>query len=242
MTERVGYALDGDVATITLDDGKANALSPAMQSDVHAALDQAETDGARVIVITGRPGFFSAGFDLRVIAAGGAASADMVMGGFALSRRLLATPVPVVMVATGHVIAMGSFLMLSGDYRIGTTAPARITANEVAIGMTMPKSAIEIIRQRLTPAAFNRAILLAEMFTPSNAVAAGWFDEVVEPDALADRVAALTQQLLQLDSRAHAASKHRARAAALGALDQAMAADRAEFDRPAERERTADAG
>ena len=91
----------------------------------------------------------------------------MLRAGFELAERMLSFPMPVVIACTGHAVAMGVFLVLSGDYRIGVAGRYKITANEVAIGLTLPRAAIEICRQRLTPAHFSRATVLAEVFPPS---------------------------------------------------------------------------
>ena len=148
-----------------MDDGKVNALSLAMLTELGAALDRAAADRA-VVVLTGREGVLSAGFDLPVLRAGGTAAARLLHAGFELAQRLLAFPTPVLVACPGHAVAMGVFLVLSGDYRIGASGPYKLTANEVAIGMTMPLAAVEICRQRLTPACFNRAVVLAEVFKP----------------------------------------------------------------------------
>ena len=159
MTSTVSYELNESVATITLDDGKVNVLGPAMQSAINEALDRAEKDSAKAVVIAGNQRVFSGGFDLAVFQSGDPKAAlGMLAGGFELSVRCLTFPVPVIMAATGPAIAMGSFLLLSGDHRVGQPK-SRCQAIEVAIGMTIPISAIEIMRQRLTPAAFHRGCL-----------------------------------------------------------------------------------
>src|SRR5690242_16412870 len=167
MPELVSYAFDGKVATITMDDGKVNVLSPAMQSEINAALDRAEADQA-VVLLTGRPGVFSAGFALAVLQGRGDDAGKMVLGGSELSLRLLGFPRPEVVACTGDAIAMGSCLLLSGDYRLGADARYRSQANEVAIGLEIPQAAIEICRQRMTPAFLTRALLLAEVFSPAD--------------------------------------------------------------------------
>lgn len=226
----VSYALVDGVATITMDDGKVNAVSPTLQAGVHGALDRAEADGA-VVVLRGRDGAFSAGFDLEVLGRGGEDAIGMVMGGFALARRLLAFPRPVVIACTGHAVAMGAFLTMTGDHRVATTRPAKFATNEVAIGMTMPHTAILLMRQRLTPAACERAMLLAETFTPEGALAAGFVDELVAPEQLDAHLAALGSRLTRLDPTAHRRSKERGRAALLAEIDAAMVRDRAELER-----------
>jgi enoyl-CoA hydratase len=224
MDTLVSYRLDQSIATITLDDGKVNALSPAMQSQINGALDQAVADHATV-VLTGRSGVWTAGFDLGVLRAGGPAGLGMVRSGFALAERLLTFPHPVVVACSGHAVAMGVFLLLSADYRIGAAGPFRITANEVAIGLTMPRAAIAICRQRLAPAHLHRAITLAEVYTPDDAVAAGFLDRVVPAGELADAARQAAARFAALDRTAHAGSKLRVQDETLRALREALGAD-----------------
>lgn len=219
---------DGDVVTITMDDGKANAVGPGMVDAIHAGLDQAEADRCPVVLV-GRDGVFSGGFDLKVLGAMDAGAADLLNRGFELAYRMLAFPTPIVIGCTGHAVAMGAFLLLSGDHRIGVAGAAhRIVANEVALGMTMPWSAIEITRQRLTPAAFQQAMNLAATFDPDRGVAAGFLDEVVGGDVAA-AAHATAVELGRLDRRAHATAKRRSRRDTLAALRRAIDADDAEM-------------
>ncbi len=224
----VTYQLHDAVAAIAMDDGKVNVLSLAMLAELDAALDRAEADRA-VVVLTGRDGVFSAGFDLPVLRAGGTEAADLLRAGFDLAARLLAFPTPVLVACPGHAVAMGVFLVLSGDYRIGASGPYKITANEVAIGITMPHAAVEICRQRLTPAGFNRAVVIAEVFPPEDAVTAGFLDRVVPAAELAEAAAAAAAELARLDLDAHAATKLRARRLAGTALREAIDADDAAY-------------
>ena len=120
------------------------------------------------------------GFLTLPMAGNGALSAIQLQGPARLDIEYVGTfPVPVIIAATGPAIAMGSFMLLSGDHRVGSPK-TRCQANEVAIGMVLPISAIEIMRQRLTRAAFSRAVSMAATFTGAEAVAAGWLDEIVE--------------------------------------------------------------
>ena len=230
MDTLVSYRSGDGVATLRMDDGKVNVMSSAMLGDINAALDRAEAEKA-VVLLSGREGVFSAGFDLRVLKEGGSRAVSMVRSGFELAERVLTFPLPVVMACGGHAVAMGLFLLLSGDYRIGADGPYKLTANEVAIGLTMPHTAIEILRQRLAPAYFNRAVTLAESFAPSDAVAGGLVDRVVPPEQL-DKAALETAAALRtLDLDAHAASKLRARGQAVTALRAAIEADYAALRR-----------
>jgi enoyl-CoA hydratase len=219
MTSTVNYELNETIATITLDDGKVNVLSPAMQQNVNEALDRAEKDEAKAVVLAGNSRVFSGGFDLSVFQSGDAEAAlGMLAGGFELAVRVLRFPKPVIMAATGPAIAMGSFLLLSGDHRVGQPK-SRCQAIEVAIGMTIPISAIEIMRLRLTPAAFQRAVSMAATFAGDEAVAAGWLDEIVDAEDVLSRAREVaTEAASTLHAGAHLASKLKAREGALRAI------------------------
>ena len=228
MSDVVAYKLEHPICAITLDDGKVNCLSPQMLGEMNAALDRAEKDRA-VVLLAGRKGNFSAGFDLAVIGKGGSDAADMLINGFRLAERLLSFPMPVVIACTGHAIAMGSFLLLSADYRIGADGTYKIGANEVAIGMTMPRFGVEICRQRLAPAHFHRAVISAEIYSPAGAVEAGFLDRVVPEDELIAAARDKATALAGLNMRAHAATKLRARGKALQAVREAIEADEADL-------------
>ena len=218
------YRLEDGIGTIAMDDGKMNALSLDMFRQLSDALARAEADRA-VIVLRGREGVFSAGFDLRTLRAGGPDAYAMVRAGFELAERMLAFPRPIVVACTGHAIAMGAFLLLSGDYRLGASGAFKVGANEVAIGITMPFFGVEICRQRLAPAHFHRAVINAEIYTPEDAVAAGFLDRVVPASALPDAARTVAGELARLDQTAHAATKLRARAGVLDAIRAAIEAD-----------------
>lgn len=220
----VSYASDGTVATVTMDDGKVNVLSPAMLAAVGTALDRA-TAGEQAVVLTGRPRILSAGFDLGVLAAGGRDAVDMVRGGFELAERLLTHPAPVVVACPGNAVAMGSFLLVAGDYTIGTAGPYRYQANEVALGITMPHAAVSLLRRRLAPAAFERAVALSEAFAPAAGLAAGWVDLVVEAEDLADAAHEAATTFAGLDRAAHVATKYRMRERMLAELRAGIEAD-----------------
>jgi enoyl-CoA hydratase len=224
MTQLVDYTLAGDVATITMDDGKVNVLSPRMLSELNSALDCAEADGA-VVLLTGRDGVFSAGFDLAVLRAGGQEALAMFRGGFELAARLLTFPAPVLAACTGHAIAMGAFLLLSVDHRIGVDGPFRIMANEVAIGVTVPLAGIEICRARLSAPHFSQAVTLAEVYSPAEAAEAGFLDRVVDSSELAAAITAAAGRCGQLDRRAHVATKLLARRTLTAAVTAAIEAD-----------------
>ena len=210
MTSAVNYSLHDGIATIAIDDGKRNALSPGVLLELYAALDKAKADKAPVI-LTGREGVFSAGFDLHVMKRGGSNALRMLRLGYGLTAHVMSHPYPVIAACNGHVMAMGVFLMLSADYVVGSRGDFSISANEVAIGLTMPRVAAMTLRHRLNPAAYQRAVTLSEFFDVESAQRAGFFDELVDPADLAQCAETRMEQFRQLDQAAHAASKRRIR-------------------------------
>lgn len=229
MSGPVTYRRDESVAVITMDDGKVNVLGPAMQQALSDALDNADRDDVGAVVLAGNERVFSGGFDLKILTSGQVQPAiDMLKGGFELTHRLLSYPKPVVMACTGHAIAMGAFLLSSGDHRVA--APAyNIQANEVAIGMTIPYAALAVMRLRLTPSAYQQAAGLAKTFFGETAIAAGWLDEIVLPEVVLSRAEEAAREFATLNQQAHAATKLRARADALAHIRAGIDGMAAEF-------------
>lgn len=222
MSTLVTYAKDENVAIITLDDGKANAVSHQVIDELNAALDKAEAEKATVL-LTGREGKFSAGFDLSVMKEGGPeAVGELVGAGARLSQRLLAFPAPVIIACNGHSLAMGALMLLSVDYRIGVPGKYKVGLNEVAIGMTMPYFGVELARGRLTPSYFGRSVSNAEIFSPEDAVNAGFLDKVVPEDQLLAVALAGAKMMSQLDLIAHHNTKLRVRDQLLVLVDEAI--------------------
>lgn len=229
MSDPVSYTRKDSIAVISMDDGKVNALGPAMQQALNAAIDNADRDDVGALVITGNGRVFSGGFDLKILTSGEVQPAiDMLRGGFELAYRLLSYPKPVVMACTGHAIAMGAFLLSCGDHRVAARA-YNIQANEVAIGMTIPYAALEIMKLRLTRSAYQQATGLAKTFFGETALAAGFIDEIALPEVVVSRAEEAAREFAGLNQHAHAATKLRSRADALTAIRAGIDGIAAEF-------------
>ncbi|HWO20103.1 MAG TPA: crotonase/enoyl-CoA hydratase family protein [Kofleriaceae bacterium] len=225
-TDLVGYTLEGTTAVVTMDDGKANALSYAMIDALLAALARAERE-ASALVLTGRPERFCAGFDLKVMMAGPDAARQLLRRGSELLMKLYGTPIPLVVACTGHAIAGGALVVLTGDVRLGAAGAFRIGLNEVSIGLPVPMLAMELARDRLATAALPRATLGAQMYAPDEAAAAGYLDAVAPAEELAARAVQEAARLGALSRNAYRATKERLRGATIaritGGLDDDMA-------------------
>ncbi|MEL0283504.1 MAG: enoyl-CoA hydratase-related protein, partial [Ilumatobacter sp.] len=117
MSDSITISQDGPVRVITMDDGKANAFSLELIEYLRGALRDAESDpDTRALVLVGRPGRFSGGFDLTAMRAGDVdAVVELVAAGGALVADLYASTVPVVAAATGHAVAAGALVLLGCD-------------------------------------------------------------------------------------------------------------------------------
>ncbi|HEX5065239.1 MAG TPA: crotonase/enoyl-CoA hydratase family protein [Myxococcota bacterium] len=220
MGTRTKLAIEDGIAWITLDDGKVNALSPEMIAELGEALDQAERASA-VVVLRGRDGIFSAGFDLKTFQRGAAAGVSMVRAGAELVLRLLAFQRPVLTVCTGHAYPAGAFLMLAADVRLGTAGAWKIGMNETAIGLTVPKFAVELARHRLTAAGFAR-VPAAMMFAPDDAVRVGYLDRVLPAGELDAAAREEAQRLRALDMPSYVATRARVNEQAIRAIRSAL--------------------
>lgn len=224
MSELISYHLEDGIATLTLNNGKVNAISPDVIAAFNAALDQAVQDRA-VVIVTGQPGILSGGYDLKVMTAGPKEAVSLVTAGSTLARRMLSHPFPIIVACPGHAVAKGAFLLLSADYRIGVEGPFSIGLNEVQIGMTMHHAGIELARDRLRRSAFHRSVINAEMFDPVSAVDAGFLDKVVPVEQLQEAALSAARQLKKINMNAHKHTKLKVRKALLDTLDDAIIRD-----------------
>lgn len=206
---------------ITLDDGKVNAMSLEMLREIEEQLENARhVDGP--VVLKGRPGIFSAGFDLKTFKQGAEASRHMVKAGVRVIEQMLAFPRPIVTACTGHAYPMGAFLMLCADVRLGVAGDWNIGMNEVAIGLTVPQFAIELAKHRLTPVGLLR-VSTGSMFKPEEAARLGYLDHVVRAEGLDAVICTEVQRLQQLDGKSYELTKARLNGPLLAAIVAANA-------------------
>ena len=225
MSDLISYQLEEGIATLTLCNGKVNAISPDVIAAFNAALDSAEQDKA-IVIVTGQPGILSGGYDLKVMTSGPQNAIALVAAGSTLARRMLAHPFPIIVACPGHAVAKGAFLLLSADYRIGVEGPFSIGLNEVQIGMTMHNVGIELARDRLGKSAFQRSVINGEMFDPQGAVDAGFLDKLVPAEQLLASAQAVARQMKKINMSAHKNTKLKVRKALLDTLDQAIELDK----------------
>lgn len=224
MNEFVTYSSEEKIATITIDNGKANAISHEVIEGLNKAFDIAEKE-QKVVVLTGTQGIFSGGFDLKVMKASPKSALELVTKGSKLALRMLSFPMPIIIACNGHAIAKGAFLLLCADYRIGVEGDFKIGLNEVLIGMTMHHAGIAIAKSRLSEVYLNRSVVNAEIFKPKDAVKAGFLDLIVPEEALHNTATKVATMFTQLNKKAHAETKLKLRKPHLENLANAIELD-----------------
>jgi len=225
------YSLDGRLAVLRMDDGKANALSHAAIDALHAALDRAEKEAGAVCLL-GRPGRFCAGFDLSVMRSGPEPMRRLVTAGAELLMRMAVHPLPIAIGCTGHALAAGALLLLAADSRTGARGEFKIGLNEVAIGMPLPVFAYELARERLSKRHWLRATVQAELYAPESAVDAGFLDAVCEPSALVEAALAEARRLAALPQPAFRRTKASVRGGVVAGIRATLAEDMARLTGP----------
>ena len=224
MNEFVSYQSEEKYAIITINNGKANAISHEVIAGLNESLDAAEKEN-KVVILTGKSGIFSAGFDLKVMTASPESAKELVTKGSKLSLRMLSFPQPIIVACSGHAIAKGAFLLLSADYRIGVEGDFKIGLNEVMIGMTMHNAGIAIAKARLSEVYLNRSVNNAEIYNSKQAVEAGFLDRIVPEEALLLTAIKIAEMSSKLNKKAHTATKLKVRKLHLEALAIAIALD-----------------
>ena len=197
----------GDVAVITMDDGKKNAITPQALADLNDAFDRAESD-AKAVVLAGRPGSFCAGFDLSIMTSGDVDAVRAVAkGGGELAVRLWSFPKPLVAACTGHAFTIGAIWLCACDTRIGDRGPFKIGMTETRMGMTLSPWALEPLSHRLAKRYWIPSIVQARVHDPDGALEAGFLDEVVEEGEAVERALVVATELAEMPGNAYAANK-----------------------------------
>ena len=203
----VSLNISDDIALITMDDGKANAVSNTMLEALEHALNEAEQK-AEAVVLAGRPGLFCAGFDLKIMKGGSdedrAALGDR--GGW-IVHRLYSFPKPTIAAATGHGIALGALFLLGCDVRVGALGNYHFGLNETAINLPLPIFGLELAEARLARDRMVEAVLQARLYQAKEAVTVGYLDYAVTPDKVIAESTNIARELAAIPSEAYNENK-----------------------------------
>ncbi|MBP7928832.1 MAG: crotonase/enoyl-CoA hydratase family protein [Acidimicrobiia bacterium] len=229
--DKITTAVEDGLLVVRIDDGKANVIGSPELAVLNSALDQAETDRLPILLV-GRPGKFSAGFDLAEMAASTEEMRALVKGGAQFLMRLFTSPRPVVCAATGHSLALGALMLLASDYRVGASGPYKVGLNEVAIGMQLPIFGVELAKARMTPGDVERSALHSTVYSPEQAQTIGFLDEVVAEDQVESTARAHAQRLGALRIGAYSITKNTIRGARAAYVAETLDEDIASLQGP----------
>ena len=213
MTDSIAtLSQENDISIIKLDDGKANAFSYDMLTQVNELLSMVPRDSG-ALVITGREGLFSGGFDLKTLATGDMEKiTKMVQLGYHLLLELYSFDRPIIAAVSGHSIALGLFVTCSADYRIAIDGEYVCQANEVRNNMDIPIQIMEILKARVNKNYFYPAVFHSDAYTVQDSIAVGFIDEVVPQAEFMDRVMDKAKELATLPHPFYAKTKESAQA------------------------------
>jgi enoyl-CoA hydratase len=200
---------DDGVLAVTLDDGGPNVLRPDVLDQLRSAFE-AHPDAP--VLLTGRPGTFSAGLDLRWMATHGPEDLGTLLR--ACGRALVSVwthPRPVVVAASGHAVAAGTMLAMTGDHVVAAEEGVW-GLNETRNGMEIPRFGIELAAMRLGPRDLAALLIPGERLDAARAVAVGMADELAAPELVIGRAEQRLGELAALPQGADAGNKRRLRA------------------------------
>ena len=198
---------DSDISIIKLDDGKANAFSYDMLFQLNELLAKVPRDSG-ALVITGREGLFSGGFDLKTFATGDMEKiTKMVQLGYRLLLELFSFDRPIVAAVSGHSIALGLFVTCSADYRIAIDGKYVCQANEVRNNMDIPTQIMEILKARVNKKYFYPAVYHSDAYSVQESIEVGFIDEVVSEDQFMERAMEKAKELATLPHPFYANTK-----------------------------------
>lgn len=203
----------GGIVTLTMDDGKVNAFDLEFFSALDTAFD--ECAGAAAVVLAGRPGMFSAGLNMKVLASlDDDGMTDLLVQFGRTMLRVWLEPRPVVAAAGGHAIAGGTILAMACDHAVAAEGDFKWGLTETTIGFPLPSWIIALARGNVSPHRLDDLLLPGKMVGPADAVDAGFADELAPADTVVERAQQRAAELAALPRVTYAETKRRLRAPA----------------------------
>ena len=198
------------VATLTLDDGRANAIGRAFLAELNEKLDEIERSPAHALVVFGRPGIYSAGLDLKELPDLPPDELTRTAGAFVEAmRRLFLFPKPIIAAADGHAIAGGMMIYLSADVRVAVDRDdVRMGLNEAVTGIPITAGTAALCTTSIPPQHHNELILHGRLLSPRETFERGITDELVSDAADLERASiARAKALADVDPEAYHLNK-----------------------------------
>lgn len=190
-----------------------NALGEALVRRLREAVEAAQTDGTRALLLSGRPGLFSAGLDIpALLALDRDAMRAFWNEFFGLCAAIARSSVPFASAITGHSPAGGAVLAIMGDYRVMARGGFKIGLNEVQVGLSVPEPIQIALRRLVGTYRAERLLVAGAMVDPETAHAVGFVDELAEAEQVMPRALEWLGELLKLPAHSMLETRRLARA------------------------------
>jgi enoyl-CoA hydratase/carnithine racemase len=201
---------ENDIATVTLQRGKVNALNEPMVEEIADTFGNLEIDSeVKSIIFTGAGKFFSFGFDVPEFLKYSKKDFISFMEKFTnLYTYLFQLPKPVVAALNGHAIAGGCMLATACDFRIMATGKGKIALNEITFGAPVFGGSAEMLRFCVGSRNAQSILYSGAMYSAEEAFALGLVDQVSSEDALAEDARKVAKELGEKDSSAFTSIKN----------------------------------
>jgi enoyl-CoA hydratase len=213
------------IAVVTIDRPPANALDVELLEELGDTLARVASDLPQAVILTGRPGFFSAGADLKAIPTYGPTERRRSVEGINhLVLEAYALACPVIGAINGHAIAGGFVLALCTDMRVAST-DGRYGLTEIKVGVPYPQAAIGVVLAELAPHAARSLAFGNQLVDAETCLRLGAFDEIASPELVLPRALGLAGELATFSPETYARTKREMRGQTVERLRAAAADD-----------------
>ncbi|MCP9235753.1 enoyl-CoA hydratase/isomerase family protein [Lewinella sp. JB7] len=210
------------LATVTLDNGRVNAIDTPLSRDLHSTfLELDGDDGIDGVVLAGKPHCFCAGLDVKMLATSDrAALRDFFVAYLSALQTMVRFRKPLVAAVTGYAPAGGTIIALTADYRVmGRGSKHTVGMNEFNMSLQIPRMMADIFAYYAGESTAWTAVQQARMYDSDAALAAGLVNESVEVDQVIDRAEAHCRRLMQVHAPVYQRTKRYLRRGLLAVVD-----------------------
>ncbi|HUS24576.1 MAG TPA: enoyl-CoA hydratase/isomerase family protein, partial [Candidatus Binatia bacterium] len=176
-----------------------NALDAGL---VQALTGELRAARSGAIVLSGRPGMYSAGLDVPYLQSLDDAGLAKFWVAFSdLLRAFAQCRVPLAAAITGHAPAGGTVLGIFCDYRVASDGDFRLGLNETQVGLPLPRGIYHAYERLLGTRRATLFALEGRLMKPAQALECGLVDEVASPAETVTRAGAWCRKLLALPAQ-----------------------------------------
>ena len=199
-------SVNGPVATLTLNrPDKRNAVRMSMWAAINAHVTALTDDpDVRILVVKGAGDHFCAGADISELTNG--PGGEYARVNWNAEEALANFPGPTIAMIRGNCVGGGVSIATACDIRIAST-DSIFGITPAKLGIVYPTNALERAVRLLGASATKHLMYSGELIDAQRALRIGLIDELLEPDALEDRVMQFAETLVERSALTQVASK-----------------------------------